>query len=60
MLVHEKLKGNRSANRIAVIDGITYMMRVWLGVIAGINICLDFATNNRDAKYTREVLLQEA
>lgn len=38
------------------IDGITYIIRNRLGVIDGVNIFLDLATNSRKAKYLRQEL----
>lgn len=42
-----------------VIDGITYALRVWLGCVNGVNIYVDFATNNRQVQYHREKLLKK-
>jgi hypothetical protein len=39
--VHEVLKGNRSAIPTIVVENIIYHLRVWLGVISGINFHLD-------------------
>ena len=36
------------------IDGITYIQRVHLGSVEGVNIFLDIATNNRDPNYRRQ------
>lgn len=36
------------------IDGITYIQRVHLGCVEGVNIFLDIATNNRDPNYRRQ------
>lgn len=36
------------------IDGITYIQRVHLGSVEGVNIFLDIATNNRDPTYRRQ------
>ncbi|HSX07202.1 MAG TPA: hypothetical protein VLG92_05790 [Candidatus Saccharimonadia bacterium] len=35
------------------IDGITYIQRVNLGCIEGVNLMLDIATNNRDSNYRK-------
>jgi len=35
------------------IDGVTYIQRVNLGCIAGVNVFLDIATNNRDPAYRK-------
>jgi hypothetical protein len=35
------------------IDGITYIQRVNLGCVEGVNIMLDLSTNNRDINYRR-------
>jgi hypothetical protein len=35
------------------IDGITYIQRVRLGCVEGVNIYLDLATNNRDPNYRK-------
>lgn len=37
-----------------IIDGITYIIRIHLGVIDGVNIFLDLATCARDVKWHRE------
>lgn len=36
------------------IDGITYIQRVHLGTVEGVNIFLDIATNNRDINYRHQ------
>lgn len=36
------------------IDGITYIQRVHLGCVEGVNVFLDIATNNRDPNYRRQ------
>ena len=36
------------------IDGITYIQRVHLGSVEGVNIFLDIATDNRDSNYRRQ------
>lgn len=36
------------------IDGITYIQRVNLGCIEGVNLMLDLSTNNRDINYRRQ------
>ncbi len=45
--------------RIAVIDGITYIVRIKLGVIDGVNMFLDLATNSRNVKFHREKILKK-
>lgn len=37
-----------------IIDGIIYIVRCWLGVIDGINIFLDLATNSRRVEFHRK------
>ena len=44
---------------IAVIDGITYIVRVKIGSIDGVNIFLDLATNSRNVKKHREEFLKK-
>ncbi|MCX6813707.1 MAG: hypothetical protein NT078_00535 [Candidatus Azambacteria bacterium] len=46
-LTHTAFKGNRTANPSVVKNNIIYQLRVWLGLISGININLDLATNER-------------
>jgi hypothetical protein len=45
--------------RVAVIDGITYIVRNRLGVIDGVNIFLDLATNARNVQYHRRHILKQ-
>lgn len=45
--------------RVAVIDGITYIVRNRLGVIDGVNIFIDFATNSRNVKFHRQNFLKK-
>lgn len=40
------------------IDGVVYIVRNRLGTIDGINITLDLATNSRNVKYQRQILLK--
>jgi len=44
---------------IAVINGITYVVRNHLGVIDGVNIFLDLATNSRNVQYHRQNILKK-
>ncbi len=44
---------------IAVIDGITYIVRIKLGVAEGVNLFLDLATNSRNVKYQRQKLFRK-
>jgi len=44
---------------IAMIDGITYIVRVKIGSINGVNIFLDLATNSRNVKKHREEFLKK-
>lgn len=44
---HDIFNGNRTANPTVAIDGIIYGMRVWLGVVSGVNISLDMGTEKR-------------
>lgn len=46
-LTHEVFKGNRTANPLVVVNNIINQLRVWLGLISGININLDLFTNER-------------
>lgn len=46
-LTHTAFKGNRTANPVVGKNNITYQLRVWLGSVSGINIDLDFLTNER-------------
>jgi hypothetical protein len=41
------------------IDGTVYIVRNRLGIVDGINIFLDLATNSRNVKYLREKLLKK-
>jgi len=50
------LKGTRSIN-LQTYAGHVSQIRVWLGVIAGINIHLDIGTNARNTRYARRVML---
>lgn len=43
--VHQVLRGNRSANPTVIINDTIYQLRVWLGIMSGINFCFDFLTN---------------
>lgn len=51
----EKIK----SYRIAIINGITYIVRCRLGVIDGVNIFLDLATNARDVKFHRQNIMKK-
>ncbi|KKP87047.1 MAG: hypothetical protein UR89_C0008G0019 [Candidatus Roizmanbacteria bacterium GW2011_GWA2_35_8] len=42
-----------------IIDGITYIVRNRLGVIDGVNIFLDLATNSRNVKFHRQNILRK-
>lgn len=44
--------------RLLVIDGITYIIRIRLGIVDGININLDIATKSRRVQFHREKLLK--
>ncbi|MEK7591830.1 MAG: hypothetical protein AAB508_00375 [Patescibacteria group bacterium] len=44
---------------IAVINGITYIVRNRLGVIDGVNIFIDLATNSRNVKFHRQNYLRK-
>jgi hypothetical protein len=44
---------------VAVINGITYIVRNRLGVVDGVNIFLDLATNSRNVKYHRQNILKK-
>ncbi|KKP67020.1 MAG: hypothetical protein UR68_C0012G0020 [Candidatus Roizmanbacteria bacterium GW2011_GWA2_35_19] len=45
--------------RVAVINGITYIVRNRLGVIDGVNIFIDLATNSRNVKFHRQNYLKK-
>lgn len=45
--------------RVAVIEGITYIVRNRLGVIDGVNIFIDLATNSRNVKFHRQNFLKK-
>lgn len=56
----KKYFGNKiTSYHIAVINGITNIVKIKLGVIDGVNIFLDLATNSRNVKYHRENLLKK-
>src|SRR3989344_7973122 len=41
------------------IDNVVYIVRNRLGVVDGVNIILDLATNSRDVKYQRQTLFEK-
>lgn len=58
-LVIETFTGNIKPIRITVIDGVTYTIRIRLGIVDGVNIDLDIATNARNVEYARKHILQK-
>lgn len=54
----KNIYGNRIIPFSFVIDGTTYIIRCRLGVIGGINIFLDLATNARNVTYLRQHIWQ--
>lgn len=44
---------------VATIDGIIYIVRSRLGIIDGVNIFIDLATNSRNVKYHRQNYLKK-
>lgn len=52
------LKGTRNINPIAY-DGQVVQVRIWLGVISGINMHLDFSTIASNTRYVRKVMLTD-
>ena len=56
--INRVLKGMRGINPI-VSDGNVVQVRVWLGVISGINLHLDIGTIAQNARYVRRVMLEE-
>ena len=48
---------NTRRPHLITIDGIVYIVRNHLGIIDGVNIFLDLATNSRDVKFHRQQLL---
>ncbi|MFH0942785.1 MAG: hypothetical protein V1810_01285 [Candidatus Beckwithbacteria bacterium] len=49
--------GNSFKPHFIVINGVTYIVRCWLGVIDGVNIFLDLATKARNVEYSRKNIL---
>jgi hypothetical protein len=58
-LIKKYFGGEVKPYRIAVINGITYIVRLELGILDGVNIFLDLATNSRNVKYHRENFLKK-
>lgn len=58
-LINKCFGGEIKPYRIAVINGITYIVRLKLGILERINIFLDLATNSRDVKFHRENFLKK-
>lgn len=55
---HTIFQGIKTANPSVVINGVIYQTRIWLGVISGVNICLDLGTNKTNSLYQRRYLLK--
>jgi hypothetical protein len=51
--------GTREAQVTVAIEGIVCQLRVWLGVVAGIEILLDIGTRARDTDFNRSDLLKQ-
>lgn len=58
-IIHNSFKGDRTAIRSVIIDGIIYVMRIWLGIIDGVNIYLDLATKSRNTEFTRKNVMKK-
>jgi len=58
-LIYKVFDGVVKPYRIAVINGITYIVRNRLGVISGINFFLDLATKSRNVRYHRQNILKK-
>lgn len=58
-IIHDSFKGNRTAIRSIIIDGIVYAMQVGLGIVSGVNINLDLATRDRNTQFTRKNIMKK-
>jgi len=58
-LINEGFNNTIKPYHVAIIDGITYIVRSRLGVIDGVNIFIDLATNSRNVKFHRQNLLKK-
>jgi len=58
-LVFDTFQGKIKPFRAVVMDGVTYCVRIRLGIISGINIYLDLGTNSRNVKYVRKHILKK-
>jgi hypothetical protein len=56
--INDMFKGKITPFRSCVINGIVYGIRARLGIVSGVNINLDFASKERDVRYSREQLLK--
>ena len=55
---HTIFHGIKTANPTVVMNGIIYQARIWLGVVSGVNLCLDLGTNKINSFYQRRHLLE--
>jgi len=58
-LVNKYFDGKIKWYRVAVINGVTYIVRIKIGSVDGVNIFLDLATNSRNVKKHREEFLKK-
>lgn len=58
-LVNKYFDGKINSYHVAVINGVTYIVKIKIGSIDGVNIFLDLATNSRNVKKHREVFLKQ-
>lgn len=58
-VVKEVFHNTINSYHVAIIDGITYIVRNRLGVIDGVNIFIDLATNSRNVKFHRQNYLKK-
>ncbi len=57
-IIKEVFTGKVFPFRSCVIDKVIYSIRARLGIVSGVNIVFDFATKERDVKYSRKHLLK--
>lgn len=55
----KEVYGKEFEPHLIIIDGITYIVRCRLGIIDGVNIFLDLATNARNVEYQRKNVLSK-
>ena len=58
-VVKEVFNNSVKLYHVAIINGITYIVRNRLGVIDGVNIFIDLATNSRNVKSHRQINLKK-